>query len=431
MSIRPLKLSFPSSAPIRPGALLVGAALAFGSGLLLAPWYLSSSPRAHEPLPRRTLTVTAGPIVASLNEVGSVQPGSHLTVTAPFDGFISELWEDLGARVESGAPLLAMDTSELDGRLRDAESALLKASAACAELDRWSDGPEMSRAKRTLATASAQLASLDQQEKQAKTLLNRGIISRNEYDGIRQQVTMQGDQVASAEQDLKAATDHGNERNRRLAEIELTAARASFDEMTAQRARDVVRAPKAGILMRPPTTSSDRTEGAPLGRGSHLSRGQAVSTIADLSSLIVEMRADEIDVNQIHVGQPAMMESDSFPGDIMRGTIVSVGGEADASASLGGSAHFLVKAHFIADVRDQATVRIGMSARVTIVTYDKPSAISIPEEAVTIDGNRRSVQLLDPQTGIAATTEVALGTPTPSGVEIVSGLKAGDELVLP
>lgn len=430
MSILPVRLSFPSRAASTRVAPLLGAlALAVGLGLWLAP-FAAELHGTNAPPARQTITVVEAPLTARLDEVGVIQPGARLTVTAPFDGFVKEMWQDVDARIEAGAPLLAMDTSELDARLRDAESALLKTSAAIEALDRWSVGPDMARARQTLAAANAQLATLKRQTKEAKALFDRGIISRNEYEGLQQQVAVQADQVDSAKLDLKAVQDHANERSRRLADIDITAARTAFDALTAQKAQDVVRAPQGGILMRPPAASSDRGEGMPIGRGSHVSRGQGIATIADLNSFIVEMRVDEVDVDQIKVGQSVTMQSDSFPGETMQGVIISVGGEADLTASLGGSAHFLVKARFIADEQHRMSVRIGMSARVTIVTLQKPSSICIPGEAVTSWEGHATVQTWDSTTDTTRTVAVKLGLPTPSGIEVISGLKAGDMVVL-
>ena len=72
-----------------------------------------------------------------------------------------------------------------------------------------------------------------------------------------------------------------------------------------------------------------------------------------------------------------------------------------------------------------------MSARLRIVVYDKPDALVVPIGAVDTQSRPPRLLVKDKDTGEARPVEVATGVTTVSGVEILEGLEAGDEIILP
>ena len=72
-----------------------------------------------------------------------------------------------------------------------------------------------------------------------------------------------------------------------------------------------------------------------------------------------------------------------------------------------------------------------MSARVSIVTYSKPVAIVIPNEAVRKNGDRLMVETFDNSSGDKRLVPVQLGVRTPQGLEVTSGLSPGATIVFP
>jgi membrane fusion protein (multidrug efflux system) len=68
-----------------------------------------------------------------------------------------------------------------------------------------------------------------------------------------------------------------------------------------------------------------------------------------------------------------------------------------------------------------------MSARVQIVLGTNPNALMIPEQAIWPNGDEKMVYVV--KAGIAKLVPVTLGARQPGLVEILSGLKAGDEVI--
>ena len=69
-----------------------------------------------------------------------------------------------------------------------------------------------------------------------------------------------------------------------------------------------------------------------------------------------------------------------------------------------------------------------MTARIDLITLDRPDALMVPLAAVQLKGEERFVQVKDKATGQLKTVQVTTGITTADTVEIVSGLVAGDEI---
>jgi hypothetical protein len=292
------------------------------------------------------------------------------------------------------------------------------------------NSPEVVRAQRTLEAAKALLSNQEQQLAETKLLLNRGIVSRNEYEGLLHQRESQELTIAGALQDIDAAVERGSADNQRLADLEYRNARARLDDLQHQLDGSVIRASTTGILTRSRVGIQSPQGPTVIEPGVHVSRGQPLLDIADTATLVVSGKVDEVDVSQVRVGQPVTIESDAFLGKPIEGRIVSV--SAEAGPDSGSHAPFFeVRAAFqnVGDTQYHR-VRIGMSARVTAVTYVNPKAIIIPIEAIRNVDKDPAILIRDPVTQTEQLIRVSVGTTTEAGIEILNGLSEGTIVVL-
>lgn len=425
------------SLPVKP--VLSAACALTVVGLVALTWLRDTDePEPGRPLPpsaaagERAITVAPVATASVVTLVGTVGPGRTVAAVAPFDGVIRERRAQLGAPVEAGEVLVVMDAGEIEIRLREAQAAFLKSAMAITLLDRWTESPDVVRARRTQEAAEASLLLNERQVAETKRLLDRGIVSRNEYDGLVQQRDIQRNTAASARLDLQAALDRGSADNRRLAELELQNAKARLADLQAQADGSIVRAPVAGIVARPPASGLSGAAPVIIEAGARLTRGQPLFSIADTATLVVTGRVDEIDVNRIRIGQPVSIGGDAFPGDPIPGRIVAISAEADTGPAGGRIPTFEVRAAFSGRIGAQSgPIRIGMSARMRIETAVNPRAIVVPIEAVREPETRPSVQVRDPRSGETLTRSVVLGPTHAQGVEILSGLQPGDIVIEP
>ncbi|WP_164988453.1 efflux RND transporter periplasmic adaptor subunit [Bradyrhizobium betae] len=378
----------------------------------------------------KRLSIVPVALTTQLDILGNVSAGRGVVIIAPFDGVIGEKKVSLGESVAAGDVLLKMDDGEIQARLREAQSALLKAAMAENDISHWDNGPEVTRARRALEAAQVTLTNLDRKVIETKGLLDRGIVSSDEYASLVQQRDSQKLLVAGAQQDLTVAAARGGAEGRRLAELDLEVAKAKFADVKKQADGATLRTPAAGVLMRPAPSGLPGAAPTVVELGSRVQRGQALFTVADMESLVVDGKVDEVDVNHVRVGQPVNIASDAFPGAPLSGRVISVSAEADRDAS-SKAAVFNVRAAITGgDDARRRSIRIGMSARLTITVQSKADAIVIPLGAVQRRSTGDWVTVEDMQTGETGDREIVLGSTTTTGVEVLSGLRTGDRLVI-
>lgn len=429
-----LSLREPSVQPHRAklwAALSAGAAIAcLGAGAWL--WQTANTAPVRDPMKaapaNQAIVVAPRAVSQQLDITGTIAAGRTVAIVAPFDGVIRDRQVRLGDHVNVGDVLVVMDTGDITSRYRDALSAYLKAAMASDAIDKWDTSPDVLRARRSLEAAEVRLASLEREVAELKALLDQGIVSRNEYEGMVQQRNAQRNTVAGAKDDLATTLARGNADNRRLAALELENAESRMNDLKLQMAGAEVTTALAGILTRPPLNGNggDQPSTDP---GASVTRGTALFSVADTTSFTVTGAVDEIDINRVKVGQPVTIVSEAFPGTAITGRIVGVSAEAATGQTGSSVPSFEVRASFVVedDTLRQA-VRIGMSARMTIETYANPAALIVPPLAVINSATGASIRIR--RNGEVMTVPVLLGATFPAGVEVVSGLSAGD-VVLP
>lgn len=373
--------------------------------------------------------VVRRPFVASIGFVGTITPGDGIGITAPFAGTVKSLNFSYGDRVLPGQLLLELDVAELEKSRNEAESAYLKATQTSADMSNWASGPEMSRARRSAATAIADLNDTERKVAETKALLDRGLVARSEYDGLLQQRRAQRMSTVSAQEELQSTLERGQGANRRITTLELANARARLNELNGQFSAAIVRACEPGIVVSPPTNKFAAADSG-IHVGSSLTKGQLVGVIARAGGLAATFSLDEADVTRLKVGQPVIVTGAGFPGLSLPGRISNIAGEASASVTPGAKASFAAIARLDPITPEQTQqVRIGMSANIAVTTYNNPSALVVPPQAVRGAAPTASVLVRDKAGGSPRSVTVQVGQVGPDGVEILSGLKPGETIV--
>ncbi|WP_347169100.1 HlyD family efflux transporter periplasmic adaptor subunit [Pseudomonas salmasensis] len=371
------------------------------------------------------LAVKPDPLVHQIGLVGKIEPQTTVTLTAPFDGNVLANLVEQGQRVEAGQVLLRMDPATLEVQLRDALSAQLKARRTVQEMQDWGSSPTVSRARRSLRTAEMTAGNTQRKLTESENLFKRGIIPRNELDDLKQQTQQQQLDLAAARSELQQALDQGQGEYRQIAEMELTNATVKYEALQTLLEGKEVKAPFSGIVVPAPGSTNTAQGGgnnsAPVQAGSKVSQGQVLFGLANIEQLKIVAKVSELDINQLRQGQAVEVMGDGFDGERLTGSVSVVSGLAIASDSQG-SAQFPVTLSIPRLTPQQLQrVRLGMSARLTIVTYNNDQAIVIPSQAIQADMTVAYRAAMDqPVQRVKVTT----GQSTPQGVEVF-GLEAG------
>ena len=172
-----------------------------------------------------------------------------------------------------------------------------------------------------------------------------------------------------------------------------------------------------------PGLSLDDAARGPVQAGSQVTQGAPLFGLASIERLKIVARVSELDVNQLREGMAVDVQGDGFEGEALHGTVSVVGGQALPSTQGGAQFEVMVA---IPDLNEEQMrrVRLGMSARLSILAYRNESAMVVPPGALrSVDGR----WLLDYRPSLeqpAREVQVRTGRATPAGVEVF-GLEPG------
>ena len=399
---------------------LIGALLIL---LLAVAGFALRSPAKGPAATEQWLAVQPHALVHQIGLVGKIEPDTIITLTAPFDGNVQANLVEQGQRVEAGQVLLRMDPATLEVQLRDALSAQLKARRTVQEMQDWDNGPAVSRARRSLRTAEMSAGNTQRKLTESENLFQRGIIPRNELDDLRQQTQQQQLDLASARGELQQAIGQGKGEYRQIADMELTNATVKYDALRQLLEGREVKAPFSGIVVPAPGANNPQAganSNAPVQAGSKVSQGQVLFGLANIERLKIVTKVSELDINRLHQGQAVEVLGDGFDGERLSGSVTVVSGLAVTSDGQG-SAQFPVTLSIPKLTPQQLQrVRLGMSARLTIVTYNNAQALVVPAQAISAGEVEYREAMDKPVERVKVTT----GQATPQGVEVF-GLKPG------
>ena len=381
-----------------------------------------------------TRVVEPGPISSKVSMTGRIAPRREVEVTSPITGKVAEVLVQPGERVVEGQRLVEMDVAQLLIDRRNARVVYIRARDRVDEIADWSGNIEVSRARRAVSRSRIQLEVRKNRLTETAFLLKRGIIPASEHEAARREHDNQLLDLEATEQSLSAVLARGAD-EREVAELELSNARARLERVERTLRGAEVTSPATGVVMHPKRTRGERgrphRENARLAKGASVEQGGHLLTIGDLNGLTVVGYVDEVDVARIRPGQPSRITGDAFPGVALNGKVIRVSSEAVSRGDQRGLPSFEVEAAVERLTEKQrGMLRLGMSARIEVVVYEKADALLVPIEAVDISGRGPRLLVRDRDSGEFRRVEVVAGMTTLDSVEIVRGISAGDVILV-
>lgn len=357
-----------------------------------------------EASPFRLGKVQAEDLQVSVREVGVVDPFTKVDVKSAVSGRVIALKVREGAVVKTGDLLAeiepdvnqAQTLSDVQGGLRQEELKLQDAQRDYAN---------------------------------QKSLFENGLIGRDAYRASEIRLSQARESLNSAKLRYQIVEDRG---------IPISGNAAS------QKAR--VTSPMSGVVIRKGVELGETvTSGV-----SSFNAGTVLFTVADLKSLIVRVNLNEVDIAKVHVGQPVRITLDAYPQKAFTGKVSFVAPAADLIEK--------IKVFKIEVTLDELTeaFHTGMSANVEILGERRAKAVSIPLEALqkkdgqtvafrlknnltpaqtkaakeALGGRNKFIWLSDHWKEYFEVVPVSAGIATLERVEILAGLKAGQQVAL-
>jgi HlyD family secretion protein len=365
-----------------------------------AAWYGYQAYSSRPTTPPATVSltpVTRGNVELSVTESGTVALGGQQTLTAPREATIDQVNIKEGDRVRKGQVLLVLRDREVQESIRDQQIEQVKF-----QLD-------FDRAGEKLAEAKAKVVEAEKRLKETQELVTGGFLSDTDLqtdktDLAAAQSALRDEQISMQ----KMQIDRDNQQQKLIA-------------LQRQLQDTAVVSPIDGIVL-----------------SLNVANGAGVQTEAKLLSLgdpnqeIVQLQfipanAEKVKVNAVAKVQMIGPAPKVFPGRVISISPLASFGDPNVP-STNNSGQATVAAKVLLD-RPSNTLIPGSIVSVEVITQSRRDVIVVPPDLIQ-KGEGAFVWMRDEQ-GNAKQQPVKLGLIGLQGVEIKSGLNAGDQIVVP
>ncbi len=154
--------------------------------------------------------------------------------------------------------------------------------------------------------------------------------------------------------------------------------------------------------------------------GQTVASGAAITDVFDSQDMKLTLQVSELQIGQVHIGQPVEITSPGVPGKTFLGRVVAIGTVGHSSTGLATFAVRIVVAH-------TGLLKPGMTADARIVLATAKHAVMVPIAAVLTHGSHAGVEVL--RNGVPQLVAVHLGLVNSRDAQVLSGIRAGATVV--
>jgi HlyD family secretion protein len=343
-------------------------------------------------------------ITQSVVVSGRVLAPAKSEIGAVITGRVQAVAVDEGDHVTAQALLLELEQAELAAALAQARAS---EAAAQTRIRQWREVSAPNATEMlTQAEANHRVAARDAQRQEE--LFKQGFIGEARVDESRRSLSVAKSQLETARANAAANSTAGTER--RLLEDQLTQARAAREAAAAKLAQTRIVAPAAGTIL-------DRS----VEPGDIVQPGKRLMTLAQDGPTRLSALIDEKNLALVTIGQPALAAADAFPTQRFAATLEYLSPGIDVQRGT-------VEAKFSV-ASPPSFLRADMTVSIDIGVADKDAALVLPVSAVR-DAGLPEPWVLLLRAGRAQRVAVRLGARGAGNAEIVSGVVAGDEVIV-
>jgi HlyD family secretion protein len=382
-------------------------------------------------------------IIERVSASGKVQPEVEVKISPDVPGEIIGLYVEEGDSIVKG---------QLLAKIRpDNYEALLARSQAAVNANK----ADVERSKASLAQFNAQLIRAKTDYERNQKLMADKVVSEADFQRAEADYRVAQQNVEAGKASVEAS------------KFNVQSAEAALRDAAENLRKTTIYAPQSGTVSKLNVELGDRVVGTSQMAGTEMMR------IANLNNMEVRVDVNENDIVRVNLGDTVDIEVDSYTDRKFKGLVTEIANTANGMGTATAAANstdavteFEVKIKILnSSYRDLMAKRAkksypfkpGMTAAVEIITERKTGVLSVPIAAVTTRGKEAETEKKEgdntppPATneneqkakkeeklkelvfvndkGKAAIREVKTGISDFESIEIISGLKEGEEII--
>ena len=393
-------------------------------------------------------------LAAVVSASGEIKPKTYVNIGANAFGKITHLFVKEGDHVRKGQLL-----AQLENVQSSADVNANQASLQAAETDALAADAALKTSQADLLRAQADYDRNKLDWERAQSLFKDGLISKSDFDSRKNAWSTADAGLVQAQARVTQAKAQKDSADKHIAQGQATLIRFADVLQKASYA-----APFDGVITNLPVR-----EGETVVIGIQNSPGSTLMTLADMSVITAEVKVDETDIVNVHLGQPAEVTIDAIPKKVFHGTVSEIGDNAIVRSTGVATSQQTSASEEAKDFKVVVTVsdpppdlRPGLSTTAKITTASRSNVLSIPIQALSLRTKAQleqekatpgSVHAAGPAPKDTASKDkdrdqkqdvqgvfvirnkkaefvpVTTGVAGTSDIEVVTGLNEGDEVV--
>ena len=393
---------------------------------------------------------------AVVSASGEIKPKTYVNIGANAYGKITHLYVKEGDHVKKGQLL-----AQLENVQSSADVSANQASVQAAETDALAADAALSTSDADLLRARADYERNKLDWERAQNLYKDGLIAKSDFDSRQNAWATADSGLVQAKARVAQAKAQKDSADRHVSQ-----ARANLTRVADVLQKTTYAAPYDGVVTNLPVR-----EGESVVIGIQNALGSTLLTLADMSVITAEVKVDETDIVNVHLGQPAEVTIDAIPNKIFHGTVSEIGDNAIVRSTGVATSQQSSASEEAKDFKVVVTMtdpppdlRPGLSTTAKITTAARNSVLTVPIQALSMRSKAQlqqekstpgSVHAAAPAPKEVASKDkssnkdqkqdiqgvfivrnkkaefvpVATGIAGTSDIEVVNGLQEGDEVI--
>ena len=391
--------------------VLIGIGAALVLGIIVAVSVYQSQ--------KNVVTVQTGKVqkqnlASVVSASGEIKPKTYVNIGANAFGKIIKLHVKEGDRVKKGQLL-----AQLENVQSSADVNATRASVQAAETDAVAADAALKTSLADLNRAKSDAVHAKLDWERAQGLYNAALIAKQDYDVKKAAWESADAGLAQAEAKVAQAKAQKDSMDKHI-----TQNQANLTRFTDVLQKTTYEAPFDGVITNLPVR-----EGETVVIGIQNSPGSTLMTLADMSVITSEVKVDETDIVNVHLGQPAEVTIDAIPHKTFHGVVSEIGDNAIVRSTGVATSQATSTSEEAKDFKvvvtltdPPADLRPGLSSTAKITTAVRSSVLSIPIQALTV---RTQADLVPKDAGkgsVEAATRAPAEASKPKNNEEVQGV---------
>jgi len=345
-------------------------------------------------------TVTADAVLFPINQA---------TITPKIAAPVLKTYVTRGSQVHQGQLLVELENKDLAAAEQENRG---NRDAAQAQTDIAIKNSIPEELQKAESDTRAARENLDAQQKlfdSRQNLFSQGAIPRKDLDAATVSLVQARAQFEQALKHLDGLKSGGNQQAVKSASAQFVAAEGKYKGAQAQLQYSQIRSPIDGVV----------TDG-PLYPGMQPQAGVPLITVMNLSQMIAKAHVPQNQASLLKKGDDATIKMPGLEGEV-KGKVILISPALDPGST---TVEVWVQA-----ANPKGALKAGSSASVSMVAQTVPDALIVPAEALVVDDEGKKSVMVIGSDGIAHKREVETGVQTTDSLQIVSGVKPGEQVV--